>query len=551
MQPVRSHLLLARLVAYVVVLYGAFTLADSLLRQLRFRHGVRLDLVLITVPQVSGLGFMYLGTLLLRRKYNAWLTTMLLLAVSLGLDMWHMILTAAVYDPGRFLRPLATLGLLLALWLARPVFAVRSDARTFRQALLTSFVVLFVAFLYGLGGFSLMDERDFHREISLSSAAHQTVDQFGLTDDHPVAHTRRARLFLDSLSVVSVAAVGYAAISFFSPIRARLVSQTVQRAKASRLLDASPDDLDDYFKLWPYDKLYYFDDSGEAAISYRVVRGVALVVGSPYGDPKHVPDALDGFLELCFVNDWLPAFIHVDPAHRELYAERGFRRQKIGEEAILDLDDFAATARDKHFRNIRNRFEKQGCRVELVRPPHSSELLARLGEISNEWLARPGRAERGFMMGPYSSEYMQQCTLALLYDADGTVQGFMNLLPTHTPAAANYDLLRVAADAPGNATDYLVMELAEQLRHSGVRHLNLGLSPLAGVDKPDNDESTLVDRALRFAYSNGDRLYSFSGLHRFKAKFRPTWEARYIVYQGGVGNFTRILAALGRAMRVK
>jgi phosphatidylglycerol lysyltransferase len=281
------------------------------------------------------------------------------------------------------------------------------------------------------------------------------------------------------------------------------------------------------------------------------VRGVALVVGSPFGDPGHVPEALDGFLELCFVNDWLPAFIHVDPAHRELYTQRGFRLQKIGEEAVLDLDAFAATARDKHFRNIRNRFEKQDCRVELVQPPHSDELLMRLSEISAEWLARPGRAERGFMMGPYSAEYMQQCTLALLYDVEGVVQGFMNLLPTHTPAAANYDLLRVAANAPGNASDYLVMELAGQLQRSHVHHLNLGLSPLAGVDKPDNDESTLVDRALRFAYSNGDRLYSFSGLHRFKAKFRPNWEARYIAYQGGVGNFTRILTALNRAMRMR
>jgi lysylphosphatidylglycerol synthetase-like protein (DUF2156 family) len=52
-------------------------------------------------------------------------------------------------------------------------------------------------------------------------------------------------------------------------------------------------------------------------------------------------------------------------------------------------------------------------------------------------------------------------------------------------------------------------------------------------------------------YSNGDRFYSFSGLHRFKDKYHPDWQDRYIAYPGGVRNFTRILTALNRAMKVK
>lgn len=551
MQAPRSSLFLARLVAYAVLAYGAGIIAQALLAQLRIHHGHRLDVLLITVPQVAGLGFMYLGTLLLRRKYNAWLMTLVLLGLSFLFDIWHMALTPDGHGPMRWLRPFVMVLLAGILWAARRIFRVKSDARTFQQAVWVSVLVLCVTFLYGLGGFTLLDDHDFHHEIGPATAAHQTIDQFGLTDDHAVAYTHRARLFEESLSVLSVAAVGYAAISFFTPIRARLTSQTVQRAKASRLLDTYPSDLDDYFKLWPHDKLYYFDETGDAGLSYHVTRGVVLVVGNPFGDPLRFAALLRSFAELCFVNDWLAAFIHVSGQYRKLYESQGYRLQKIGEEAVLHLSEFETVSGDKYFRQIGNRFTKLGYSVEVVRPPHDTAVLDRLRVISNDWLTRPGRAERGFMLGYFNDDYLQQCTLALLHDADGRIQGFVNLVPTFDDGTANYDLLRCSSETPGNANDFLMLGVIAQLRGDGVEVLNLGLCPLSGVDEPTSDETTLIDRALRFAYSNGDRLYSFTGLKRFKSKYRPRWEARYIAYPGGVRNFTRVLAALNRAMKVK
>lgn len=155
------------------------------------------------------------------------------------------------------------------------------------------------------------------------------------------------------------------------------------------------------------------------------------------------------------------------------------------------------------------------------------------------------------MLGYFDETYLQQCTLALLRDGEKHVQGFVNLVPTFEAGTANYDLLRCGNAAPGNANDFLVMELIDRLRGDGTRTFNLGLCPLSGVDEPTSDETTFIDRALRFAYSNGDRLYSFSGLKRFKAKYKPAWEPRYIAYPGGARNFTRVLTALNRAMKVK
>lgn len=554
MRPSRSTLLLTRLVAYIVLAYGLTIIADSLIRQLRIHHGRRLDLLLITVPQIAGLGFMYLGLLLLRRKHNAWVAAMVLFGTTFVFNIWHMQISAGIhtYDPEGWLdHLLLPVLIMLLLWLTRSAFTVRSDMRTFQQSLWVSLLVLGVAFLYGIGGFALLDDHDFHHEISTVSAAHQTIDQFGLTTNHPVAYTRRARLFLDSLSVISFAAVGYAAVSFFEPIRVRFANQPAQRALCEHLLKEYPSDIDDFFKLWPHDKLYYFDKTNEAGLSYHVVRGVALIVGSPFGNPKGFKSLIKDFLELCFVNDWLPAFIHVDDSHRKLYDSHHFRLQKIGEEAVVSLDQFDAVKKDKYFRQIRNRFVKLDYSTEVVEPPHSPEMIARLKEISDDWLARPGREERGFMLGYFSERYIQLGPLGLLYDAEHRIQGFVNAVPTYKKGTANYDLLRCSSDAPGNANDFLLMGFIDNLQERGITTLNLGLCPLAGVDTPSSEETTLIDQALRFVYANGDRFYSFSGLRRFKSKYKPAWESRYIAYPGGVRNFTRVVTALNRAMKVK
>jgi phosphatidylglycerol lysyltransferase len=152
------------------------------------------------------------------------------------------------------------------------------------------------------------------------------------------------------------------------------------------------------------------------------------------------------------------------------------------------------------------------------------------------------------MMGYFQEAYMQLCTVAIARDAAGTIQAFMNLIPSPVAEEADYDLLRAARQAPGNINDFMLYEVIRQLQQGGtVKRLNMGLCPLAGLEHGPN---TLINRTLSFVYANGDRLYSFRGLYKFKAKYQPTWDDRYIAYKGGVAEFTRVMAALHRAMRV-
>lgn len=543
--------------AVLVSAHGLYILATTLLDQLAAHRATRLNDLLVDVPLLVGISLLYLGSLLRRRKRTAWLVTVLSYAFYLGISVAQLITRMHLQDVDTLelvralILPLAVLSLLL---LFQKEFVVKSDIQGFRFAARFAAIIISVAFIYGVAGFSLLDHSDFHQEIRPLTAAHYTIDQFNITTVKPLQpHTKRAHLFLDSLSFVSFAAIIYAAFSLFQPLRVKLSDQHAEREHMAGLLSQYGGPSEEFFKLWPHDKQFFFDESGRSGLAFHVYHGVALCLGGPVGDAKTYAKLLRDFRNLCFGNDWLPALVHVEDDNRKLYERYGFMMQKIGQEAVLDIAHFRSEVVDKkYFRQIRNKFTKQGYAAELLQPPHHQAVLDRLATISDEWLTQDGRAERGFVMGYFTPEYMQQCRIMVVRDAAGTIQCFVNLVPAVFDAQeATYDMLRTATKSLGNTNDFLLMALVDQLATEGYQRLNLGLCPLVGLDtEPDEERNRLIDGFLRFAYANGDRFYSFSGLHRFKAKYEPQWRDRYVGYHGGIRGFSRIMTALMRTMRV-
>lgn len=535
--------------------HGAYILATSLLDQIAAHRGSHLNDLAVDVPLLIGLSLIYLGTLLRRRKRTAWLVTVAAYIFYLGLGITQLVERSSVHQlyfhevVRLLLLPLVVISLLLVF---EKEFIVKSDIQGFRFALRFVAIMLAVTLIYGVAGFTLLDDSDFHQEISLGSAAHYTVDQFNLTTKHPLhPYTKRAQLFDDSLSFVSLVAVVYAAFSLFQPLRVRLSDQHIGREHMTELLNRYGAPSEEFFKLWPHDKQYFFDDSGRAGLAFHVYHGVALCVGDPVGAAKYLKPLMRDFQNLCFSNDWAPALVHVTGSQRRLYETQGLSLQKLGQEAILDLAHFKAqVVGTKYFRQINNRFVKQGYTCELLSPPHHQAVLTRLQFISEDWLKQGGRVERGLAMGYYTDTYMQQCRVLVARDGAGTIQGFINLVPAEfNHQEATYDLLRNAQGSPGNINDFMLMQLIERLEQTDYQRLSLGLCPLAGLDETDKEQRTLIDNVMQFAYTNGDRFYSFSGLYKFKAKYQPEWEDRYIVYQGGIRGLTRTMTALTRCMR--
>jgi len=545
---------IVHIIAFLVGLHGLFITATTLLDQLGARHLLHLSALTIDVPLLIGTSLLYLSWLLLRRKYNAWLLTVAVYCAILVFDLtpYVHLVTEHALDLDHMVRAvILPIVLLLLLVLARKHFVVRSDFGAFRSSVRFTVLILSVALVYGVIGFLLLDKHDFHQELSVTNAVHYTIDQFDLTTNRPLQpYTRRAHLFVDSLSFVSVLSLGYVALSFFRPLKARFTDQADGRDHMRALLQKYGGPSEDFFKLWPHDKNYFFNRSGTAGLAYRVRRGVALVLGDPAGAPEAASELVREFEQLCYLNDWLLAFIHAEPRYEELYKDFGYSLQKIGEEAVVNTDSFVKNvAGNKYFRNITNRFEKNGYTTELLRPPHHPDVLMRLRAVSDEWLSKPGRLERGFVMGYYSDDYMQQCDMLVARDSAGTIQAFINRLPApFDEHEANFDMLRHTKNCPSNTNDFILINFIKLMQQEGYERVNLGLSPLVGLE--NQAEKTMLDTFLDFAYANGDRFYSFSGLHRFKNKYEPEWSVRYIAYKSGLRGFTKTINALMRVMQL-
>ena len=188
--------------------------------------------------------------------------------------------------------------------------------------------------------------------------------------------------------------------------------------------------------------------------------------------------------------------------------------------------------------------------MEVLTPPHSDDVYNRLKSTSDEWLSHGNRSERGYVMGYFTREYIEKCEVAVIKDANGEIQAFMNLIPAEFDhEEATYDMLRYSNKALGNINDFLLICVCKELAERGYLRINLGMCPLVGLDELDGKSKGLIDSILSFAYANTDRFYSFSGLYRFKSKYKPAWRDRYIIYQGGLRGFTKATNSLVKTMK--
>ena len=211
------------------------------------------------------------------------------------------------------------------------------------------------------------------------------------------------------------------------------------------------------------------------------------------------------------------------------------RSLKIGEDAIVDLDGFVETTmNNKHFRSVTNKFRRLDYRFDVTEPPQPSLLLRQMGDVTRSWLRQNGRTERGFALGYHDRTYLSHSPIYSLYDQRGRLVAFANGVKSYNPDPATIDLMRDRDDAETGVMDYLSLCIMKHLYETGWKEFSFGLAPLAGLD--DETGRSLEARALARLARVNVASFSFDGLRRYKNKYKPRWEPRYLAYdRGSVG----------------
>jgi len=121
--------------------------------------------------------------------------------------------------------------------------------------------------------------------------------------------------------------------------------------------------------------------------------------------------------------------------------------------------------------------------------------------------------------------------MALVWQGEQIV-AFANLFLTETKEEASLDLMRFVPEGPSGIMDFLFVELMQWAKREGYRWFNLGMAPLAGLTS--RRQAPLWNRFGALVFGRGERFYNFQGLQRYKDKFDPEWEPRYMAVPGGI-----------------
>jgi phosphatidylglycerol lysyltransferase len=282
------------------------------------------------------------------------------------------------------------------------------------------------------------------------------------------------------------------------------------------------------------DKALFRRETGEPGfIPYRTSGRFLVAWSDPVCAPGEDNELLEAFIEHAADWDREAVLYQISPALLPVAHDLGFVFFKLGEEAIVDLGDFDLKGnKAKTQRHAINAIEKAGGRFRIVGGDELRALLPALKRVSDAWLAAKGATEKGFSLGRFDADYLLRFPCAIVESAGGSLVAFANLLEGPRREEASVDLMRHAdADGSGmpNAMEYLILMLMQDAKAKGFARFNLGMAPLAAVGA--TRRARPVERLAHQFFLHGEAWYNYQGLRRFKERFHPAWEPRYLAYR--------------------
>jgi lysylphosphatidylglycerol synthetase-like protein (DUF2156 family) len=120
--------------------------------------------------------------------------------------------------------------------------------------------------------------------------------------------------------------------------------------------------------------------------------------------------------------------------------------------------------------------------------------------------------------------------LSVAIGPDGSVGGFLQLVPS--PASEGYSLasMRRRHDTPNGLMEYLITETLGWARTRGVTEVSLNFAVFADFLREDG-EAGWTTRVIRRVLLKADRLFQIERLHSFNRKFFPHWRRRYFCFE--------------------
>lgn len=262
----------------------------------------------------------------------------------------------------------------------------------------------------------------------------------------------------------------------------------------------------------------------EAAIVYRQIKRVAIVVSAPLAAKKDWPQVTRDFLNYCQQENLDCLMLPFGADFADVARECGMGLLCIGESGYFKLPEWKpAGDRAKKVRAGINQARKAGITIEAYDPNQqpTAETRAEIETLCQTWLGTREVEALSWLLELNPFKLSEHKRYFLARNAEGRLEGMLACCPIYARTGWYLEDLIRRPDADRGISELLVVEALKQLAAEGAQLATLGTSPLAGVEA--EGEFKNVARLLKLIYKHLDAFYHFKALHRFKAKFAPSF----------------------------
>lgn len=529
----------------IIAIVGLVTVASALTPEIHSRVHLITDVLPSVFPAAATTGTIGIGIILIvlsralrRGKFRAWLVATVLTAITValhivkGLDVEEAILSGAV------------LALLIS---ARKNFTAHPDPRSVGRVVQVFIGGALVGTASGWAWLALADEGQTRGTTNWDRIQQAFLGLVGIPGPIHFVDSTLANRSAWALAVLGAAVLVLLVMAAMMPKGGPHPLSTEERAKLDALLEkwGHIDSLS-YFATRG-DRSVIFSPTGKAAITYRVVGTTSLAPGDPIGDPEAWPGAIDAWIAEARSYGWVPATVGSSERGATAFARAGMDAIEIGDEAILDVDEFTLEGRPMRVvRQAVSRCRRNGLTVSASRLRDLDEDIRQdMREHAVQW--RDSDIETGFSMAldrhldPSDGDTM----VVICRDGDGEMCGLLGFVPWG-PEGLSLDLMRRRRDSENGVMELMVTELVDVCRKIGVRRISLNFAIFRSVfARGERVGAGPVLRLWLRVLLIVSRFWQIESLYRANAKYRPEWVPRFICF-ARPGDVPRILIAVGR-----
>ena len=521
----KDNLVLRILPAFIILILGVVNIISavtpSIPARLRLMKDLLPDSIIATsngLVLVFGLLLIILSVFLLQGSKRAWYSGICLTFLSV---LGHL-LKAADYEEAI----LAFVAMTVLLY-TRKFYKLKAHPKLTKISYLVLLYSVLSLLFFGVIGLYFIDKRHFGIDFELWNSIKTIFRLFFLFDASGLEpKTVFAQDFLYAIYGAGGFVLGFVFFSFLKPYFSKPFNSDQDKELVKNLIEKYGNSALDYFKTYP-DKFFFLAKNRDGFISFKVTRFFAFALEDPVcKDGADMIELIREFDVFCEENGFVCVYYRVPKKSLETYSKLGKKSLAIGEEAIVDLITFSLEGgKMKAIRSAINRLTTEGFEIKVYNAPIKEGLLQKLEQVSDSWLEELNQKEIAFTQGIFDRTILKGQTIITVEDKEEKVYAFLNIIPDYVPGETTYDLMRKLADAPNGVLDFLLAKTMLYMKENAYLAVNLGLAPLSGLNGVD-----LTEKSIKYAYEHLKPFGHFKGLRKYKEKFFPTWEQKYLIY---------------------